>query len=45
LPTTIDFHDVAHNGADIAAISLIGVTTNVSTLVADNIIKFGSPSA
>jgi len=43
--TTIDFHDVAHNVADVAAISLIGVTTNVSTLVADNIVRFGSPSA
>jgi hypothetical protein len=40
--TTIDFHDIAHNGADIASITLTGVTTDVATLVHDGIIKFGT---
>jgi hypothetical protein len=40
--TTIDFHDVAHNGADIASITLTGVTMDVATLVHDGIIKFGT---
>jgi hypothetical protein len=40
--TTIDFHDVAHHGADIASITLTGVTTDVATLVHDGIIKFGT---
>ena len=40
--TTIDFHDVAHNGADIASITLTGVTTDVATLVHDGIVKFGT---
>jgi hypothetical protein len=40
--TTIEFHDVAHHGADIASITLTGVTTDVATLVHDGIVKFGT---
>jgi serralysin len=38
--TTIHFHDIAHNGADVSAITLLGTTTDVATLVHDNIIQF-----
>src|SRR5262249_23974096 len=42
--TTIHFHDVVHNGADIASIQLVGVTTDVASLVHDNIIRFSAIS-
>ncbi len=42
--TTIRFHDIAHKGADVSTITLLGVTTDVASLVAQNIIKFSNPS-
>jgi hypothetical protein len=41
--TVIDVHDVAHHGADVSSITLLGVTTDVATLVHDHIIQFQHP--
>ena len=38
--TTIEFHDVANHGADISSITLLGVTTDVATLVQHGAIQF-----
>jgi hypothetical protein len=40
--TTIHVHDVANHGADVAAITLAGVATDVGTLVHDGAIAFAS---
>jgi hypothetical protein len=40
--TTIHIHDVANHGADVAAVTLTGVTTDVGTLVHGGAIVFAS---
>jgi len=40
--TTIHVHDVANHGADVAAITLAGVATDVGTLVHNGTIAFAS---
>ena len=40
--TTIHVHDVANGGADVSSITLLGVTTDVASLVHDGAIQFDS---
>jgi hypothetical protein len=40
--TTIHVHDVANGGADVSAITLLGVTTDVASLVHNGAIQFDS---